>query len=64
MLLLKNAVIKVACIGNSITYGANIPNRNKNSYPAQLQAYLEVITRSGIMEFRVALFCQKGIILM
>lgn len=36
----QKAVIKVACIGNSITYGANIPNRNKNSYPAQLQAYL------------------------
>ena len=34
----QKAVIKVACIGNSITYGANIPNRNKNSYPAQLQA--------------------------
>ena len=36
----QKAVIKVACVGNSITYGANIPNRNKNSYPAQLQAYL------------------------
>ena len=36
----QKTVIKVACIGNSITYGANIPNRNKNSYPAQLQAYL------------------------
>lgn len=32
--------IKVACVGNSITYGANIVNRLKNSYPAQLQAYL------------------------
>lgn len=31
---------KVACIGNSITYGAGIANREKNSYPAQLQAYL------------------------
>jgi sialate O-acetylesterase len=27
----QKAVIKVACVGNSITYGANIPNRNKNS---------------------------------
>lgn len=33
-------VIKVACVGNSITYGANILNREQNSYPAQLQAYL------------------------
>ena len=40
----QKAVIKVACVGNSITYGANIPYRYK--------------------EFRVALFCQKGIILM
>ena len=33
-------VIRVACIGNSITYGAGIANREQNSYPAQLQAYL------------------------
>lgn len=36
----ENGTIKIACIGNSITYGANITNREKNSYPAQLQAYL------------------------
>lgn len=36
----KDPLIKVACVGNSITYGATIPNREKNSYPAQLQAYL------------------------
>lgn len=33
-------IIKVACIGNSITYGAGIDNREKNSYPTQLQYYL------------------------
>lgn len=32
--------IKVACVGNSITYGAYIENREQNSYPAQLQVYL------------------------
>ena len=32
--------IKVACVGNSITYGAFVINRDKNNYPAQLQAYL------------------------
>jgi lysophospholipase L1-like esterase len=32
--------IKIACIGNSITYGYSIPEREKNSYPAQLQALL------------------------
>ncbi len=28
--------IRVACIGNSITYGARIKNRNRDSYPAVL----------------------------
>lgn len=32
--------IKVACVGNSITYGSGVVNRDKNSYPAQLQYYL------------------------
>lgn len=32
--------IRVACVGNSITYGAGIANREKNCYPAQLQQYL------------------------
>lgn len=37
---LASPKVKVACIGNSITYGAGIMNRDKNSYPAQIQAYL------------------------
>lgn len=32
--------IKVSCIGNSITYGATIENREVNAYPAQLQRML------------------------
>ena len=32
--------IRVACIGNSITYGAGVENRELNCYPAQLQAML------------------------
>lgn len=45
MLILAGSIsareaIRIACIGNSITYGAGISNRDKNSYPAQLQAYL------------------------
>ncbi len=32
--------IKVACVGNSVTYGLGIENREKNSYPVQLQALL------------------------
>lgn len=32
--------IKVACVGNSVTYGSGIDNREINSYPAQLQKLL------------------------
>ena len=32
--------IRVACIGASITYGAGIKDREKNCYPAQMQALL------------------------
>lgn len=32
--------IKIACVGNSITYGAQVANREKNAYPEQLQAML------------------------
>lgn len=32
--------IRVACVGNSITYGAFIPDRENNSYPAHLQKLL------------------------
>ena len=32
--------IKVACIGNSITYGYGLPDRTTQSYPAQLQKML------------------------
>ena len=32
--------IKVACVGNSVTYGAGIEKREVNSYPAQLQQLL------------------------
>lgn len=32
--------IRVACVGNSITFGAGIPNRDKDSYPAVLEQML------------------------
>lgn len=32
--------IKVACVGDSITYGARLDDRDKHSYPAQLQVLL------------------------
>ena len=37
---LLSAQIRVACIGNSITYGYSIEDREHDSYPAQLQAML------------------------
>ena len=38
---LKQAeVVKVACVGNSITFGAGVANRVKNAYPNQLQNLL------------------------
>ena len=35
-----DAKIKVACVGDSITYGAAIKEREKNCYPTQLQGML------------------------
>ena len=32
--------IKVACVGNSVTYGYRVENREVNAYPAQLQRML------------------------
>lgn len=36
----KKETIRVACIGNSITYGAGIKNRKRDSYPALLGSML------------------------
>ncbi len=33
-------LIRIACVGDSITYGANIRNRHDNSYPSQLAQML------------------------
>lgn len=32
--------IKVACVGNSVTYGSSLPDRERNAYPFQLQRML------------------------
>jgi len=34
------SVVKIACIGNSITYGSGIENREQNAYPAKLDSLL------------------------
>ena len=33
-------VIRIACVGDSITYGSGVENRETNSYPAKLNAML------------------------
>lgn len=35
-----SGITKIACVGDSITYGAGIKDREHDSYPAQLQAML------------------------
>lgn len=32
--------VRIACVGDSITYGAGISNSSQNSYPARLQKFL------------------------
>ena len=39
-LLSAQEPLKIACVGNSITYGAMVVNREKNAYSAQLQEIL------------------------
>ena len=36
----QNKIVKVACVGNSITYGAGIKDRVKDAYPAVLERML------------------------
>lgn len=52
--------VKVACVGNSITYGSGIGNRDKMSYPAQLQAWMGA--RYNVRNFGVsgATMLRKG----
>jgi len=46
---------KVACIGDSITYGATIKDRNNNSYPAQLMAFRFTADKKGSLSGKVYL---------
>lgn len=40
VILFAQETVKVACVGNSITYGYGIKERGKDSYPAKLQQML------------------------
>jgi len=40
LLYAQDKTIRVACIGNSVTYGLHVENREQNCYPARLQTSL------------------------
>ncbi|SOD94736.1 GDSL-type esterase/lipase family protein [Spirosoma fluviale] len=44
--------VRIACVGNSITFGHGLPNRTQNSYPGQLQKLLG--DRYEVMNFGVS----------
>ena len=46
----QKKVIKIACIGNSITYGVGTRNPAKDSYPAVLGRCWATVMRSGTLE--------------
>ena len=52
--------IKVACVGNSVTYGAGIKDRSLNSYPAQLQQLLGTNYEIGNFGHSGATALKKG----
>jgi lysophospholipase L1-like esterase/pimeloyl-ACP methyl ester carboxylesterase len=49
---IAQSTVKIACVGNSITYGAGVADREKNAYPAQLQAMLG--SKYEVMNFGVS----------
>ncbi len=53
--------IKVACVGDSITYGARVDDRSVDSYPAQLQKIysLGISMRLQTLELAVVHLSEK-----
>lgn len=54
------AKVKVACVGNSITYGLKIADRERNSYPAQLARLLGDDYEVGNFGHSGATLMEKG----
>ena len=50
--------IKVACVGNSVTYGYGLQNRDRDAYPVRLQEMLDAAYGEG--RFVVANFGHSG----
>ncbi|WP_282073636.1 GDSL-type esterase/lipase family protein [Polaribacter atrinae] len=56
----NSQIIKVACIGDSVTYGSGIENREDNSYPEQLQQLLGSSYRVKNFGYPGATMLKKG----
>lgn len=56
----RNIPIKVACVGNSITYGYLLEDREKDSYPSRLQEMLGAGYEVGNFGFSGATLLKKG----
>ena len=56
----KENIVKVACIGNSITYGAGIKDKIKDSYPAQLDRMLGKYYKTRNFGFSARTLLSKG----
>ena len=52
--------VKVACMGNSVTYGAGIKDREQNAYPAQLQRIMGESYEVGNYGLSGATLLRKG----
>lgn len=59
-LAFSQKVLKVACIGNSVTYGAGIQDREQFSYPAQLQKLLGDVYEVANFGLNGATLLEKG----
>ena len=54
----KNTIIKVACVGNSVTYGYGLKDRDHDAYPVRLQEMLD--SKYGSGRFEVGNFGRSG----
>ncbi len=52
--------IKVACVGNSVTYGTAVENRERNAYPVQLQQMLRDVYKVENFGHPGATMLKKG----
>ena len=50
--------LRVACVGNSVTYGYGLRNRDRDAYPVRLQEMLDEYYGSG--RFEVGNFGRSG----